>query len=119
MTEVAYCVLEEGIERVLTIPVQQRALPVVSLGRATKLITGDFRDPLLDKVFRQGFPTPPVEQVPWLIVADAETSDAELARYLLPTLVSLIPKQAQRVSIRSILAATLLDWEAVSLDLRR
>jgi len=38
---------------------------------------------------------------------------------VLAPLVSLIPRQAQRVSIRSILAATLLDWEAVSLDLRR
>jgi len=117
--EVAYCLLEEGIERVLTISVQQKALPVVSLGRTTKLVAGGFRDPLLDEVFRRGFPTPPVEQVPWLIVADADTSDAELARYLLPTLVSLIPRQAARASIRGILAATLLDWEAISLDLRR
>lgn len=117
--EVAYCFLEEAVNRVLTAVGSEMIGPVVSLGPTTKLVAGSFSDSSVQEAFTAGFPTPPVEQVPWLIVADADTSDAEFARYLLPTLVSLIAKQPQRVSVTSIIGATLLDWEVVSLDTRR
>ena len=117
--EVVYCFLEEAVSRILDVFGQETSTPIVSLGRTTKLVAGSFHDPSLTDAFRPGFGTPPLEQVPWLIVADTDTSDGEFARYLLPTLVACIVKQAQRISITTLLSETLLDWEVTSLDTRR
>lgn len=117
--EVVYCLLEEAVDRIVKVFDHETSTPIISLGRTTRLVAGSFNDQSLTEVFRLGFATPPLEQVPWLIVADADTSDAEFARYLLPTLVSLIPKQPQRVSITNLLTHVLLDWEVISLDTRR
>jgi len=116
--QVAYCFLEEAIPRVLRFFEPEPRIPLVSLGPATRLHSGDFRDPALNPVFRPGFATPPVEQVPWIIVADDRTTDGELAVYLLPTLVSLIVKQTERVSITELLSQTLLDWQCISPETR-
>jgi hypothetical protein len=116
--QVAYCFLEEGIPRVLKFFEPEPRMPVVSLGQTTRSVSGDFHDAALNQVFRPGFTTPSVERVPWIIVADAQTTDGEFALYLLPTVVSLIVKQTERVSVTDLLAQTFLDWQCVSLETR-
>jgi len=116
--EVAYCFLEEAIQRVIGFFEREAGMPVISLGQTTRLVAGEFRDVELSKVFRAGFATPPVQQVPWLVVADAQTTDGEFALYLLPTLVTLIVKQTERASISDLLSQTFLDWQCVSLETR-
>jgi hypothetical protein len=116
--QVAYCFLEEAIPRILRFFKPEHRIPLVSLGQTTRLHCGDFHDAGLDQVFRLGFTIPSVEQVPWMIVADAETTDGEFALYLLPTVVSLIVKQTQRVSITDLLSFTFLDWECISPETR-
>ena len=116
--QVAYCYLEEAIERVRRFFNEDPRIPVLSLGSDTLLVAGSFEDPKLNEVFRRGFKTPPVHQVPWLVVADAHTTDGELALYLLPTVVSLIVRQAERASISELLSQTFLDWQCISLETR-
>lgn len=116
--QVAYCFLEEAIEKVRRFFEDDPRIPAVSLGDTTCSVTGKFQDPNLDEVFRRGFRAPPVQQVPWLIVADAETTDGEFALYLLPTLVTLVVKQAERASVNELLGQTFLDWQCISLETR-
>jgi hypothetical protein len=117
--QVAYCFLEEAIPRVLSFFEDDPLIPVVSLGGTTRSVSGKFQDANLDKIFRRGIKAPPVQQVPWLIVADAETTDGEFSLYLLPTVVTLIVKQAERASVTDLLSQTFLDWQCISLELRR
>jgi hypothetical protein len=117
--QVAYCFFEGAIPRVLEFLGSERRIPVVSLGPTTRSRGGDFDDVALNQAFRAGFTTPPVEQVPWLVVADAQTADGDLALYLLPSVVSLIVRQTERCSINDILSYTFLDWQCVSLETRR
>jgi hypothetical protein len=116
--QVAYCFLEEAIPRILRFFEAEPRVPVVSLGQTARSVVGDFHDAPLNQVFRPGFTIPRVEQVPWIIVADAETTDGEFALYLLPTVVSLIVKQSERVSVTDLLSQTFLDWQCISLDTR-
>jgi len=116
--QVAYCFLEEAIPRVLRFFEPEHRIPLVSLGPTTRMHSGDFHDSALNQVFRPGFVTPPVEQVPWIIVADDQTTDGEFALYLLPTLVSLIVKQTERASVVDLLSLTFLDWQCISPETR-
>ena len=116
--QVTYCFLEEAIPRILEFFGRDSRIPVVALGQTTRSVAGDFHDPELNQAFRAGFTTPPIQQVPWLIVADAQTSDGEFALYLLPTVVRLIVKQTERVSITDLLSETFLDWLCVSPETR-
>lgn len=117
--QVAYCFLEEAVPRVLKFFEPEDRIPLVSLGQTTRMHSGDFHDSALNHVFRQGFATPPVEQVPWIIVADEQTTEGEFAVHLLPTLVSLIVKQTEKVSIADLLSLTFLDWQCISPETRR
>jgi hypothetical protein len=116
--QVAYCFLEEAVPRILKFFEPEPRMPVVSLGHTTRSVSGDLHDAALNQVFRAGFTTPSVEQVPWIIVADAQTTDGEFALYLLPTVVSLIVKQTERVSVIDLLAQTFLDWQCISPETR-
>ena len=116
--QVAYCFLEEAIPRVLRFFEPEHRIPLVSFGPTTRMHSGDFQDSALNQVFKPSFATPPVEQVPWIIVADDETTDGEFAVYLLPTLVSLIVKQTERVSVTDLLSLTFLDWQCISPETR-
>jgi len=116
--QIAYCFLEEAIPRIMQFFEEDR-IPLVSLGQTTKSVAGHFDDVEVDEVFRAGFATPPIQQVPWLLVADAETTDGEFCLYLLPTVVSLIVRQTERVSITDLLGQTFLDWHCISAETRR
>jgi hypothetical protein len=116
--QLAYCFLQEAIPRIRGSFGSETRIPVVSLGQITQSVAGNFRDPELDEVFRAGFTTPPIEQVPWLIVADAQSTDGDLALYLLPTVVSLIVRQCERASIMDVLGQTFLDWHCISPETR-
>ena len=116
--QVTYCFLQEAIPRILGFFGSEHRIPVVSLGQTTQSVAGDFYDVELNQAFRAGFVTPPVQQVPWLFVADAQTTDGELALYLLPTVVTLIVKQTERTSIIDLLGQTFLDWQCISLETR-
>ena len=117
--QVAYCFLQEAIPRILEFFGSERRIPVVSLGQTTRSVAGDFHDVALNQAFRTGFTTPPIEQVPWLVVADSQTTDGELALYLLPTVVTLIVRQTERASINDLLSQTFLDWQCISPETRR
>ena len=117
--QVAYCFLQEAIPRVLELFGSEQRIPVVSLGQTTRSDAGDFHDEALNQAFRAGFTTPPIEQVPWLVVADSQTTDGELALYLLPTVVTLMVRQTERASIDDLLTQTFLDWQCVSPETRR
>ena len=116
--QVAYCFLQEAIPRVLEFFGSEQRIPVVSLGQTTRSGAGDFHDEVLNQAFRAGFMTPPIEQVPWLVVVDSQTTDGELALYLLPTVVTLIVRQTERASINDLLSQTFLDWQCISLETR-
>lgn len=113
--QVVYCFLEEAVPRILKFFGSESRIPVVSLGQTTRSVAGDFHDAELNRAFRAGFTTPPIQQVPWLVVADAQTTAGELALYLLPTVVTLIVRQTQRASITDLLSQTFLDWHCISL----
>lgn len=116
--QAAYCFLEEAIPRILRFFEPEPRIPVVSLGQTARSVSADFHDEALNQVFRPGFTIPSVEQVPWIIVADAQTTDGEFALYLLPTVVSLIVRQTERLSVTDLLAQTFLDWQCISPETR-
>ena len=116
--QLAYCFLHEAIPRILGFFESEHRIPVVSLGQTTQAVAGEFQDVELNQAFRIGFTTPPVDQVPWLVVADAQTTDGDLALYLLPSLVALIVRQTERVTVSDLLSHTFLDWQCISLETR-
>jgi hypothetical protein len=116
--QLAYCFLHEAIPRIQGFFASEHRIPVVSLGQTTRSFGGDFSDAALNQTFRAGFTTPPVGQVPWLVVADAQTTDGDLALYLLPSVVTLIVRQTARASTNDLLNHTFLDWQCISLETR-
>lgn len=118
--EVAYCCLSSDAKTVSkTLQSAGVALPVVSLGTTAELTSGRIHDRRLDTLLTTGVSLPPLEDVPGFLLANTHTPVSELARLVFPTLVSLLRKQASKVSIRQILEETFNDWACMGTDLRR
>ena len=118
--EVAYVCLREDAKAVADS--LQRigiTLPVVSLGDRAELFSGKIQDQDVNNAFLAGISLPGLENVPRFLLANTQTSKAELARLLFPTLVSLLRRQVGRISPRHILEETFNDWACMGTDLRR
>ncbi len=118
--EVAYCCLSEDAN---TISKALReigvTIPVVSLGGKAELASGHMKDPALAKLFLAGISLPALEEVPRFLLANTQTAKPDLARLIFPTLVSLLRKQVDRISLHQVMEETFNEWACMGTDLRR
>ena len=118
--ESAYCCLEEDASKVVEALSRCAAtLPVVALGAKAQLVSNRFQDPDLTTEFTEGVPLPPLEEVPRFLVANTHTPKAAIARDILATLISFLPKQNRKISLGQVLSETFPDWTCMGTDLRR
>jgi len=118
--EAIYCCLSEDSKTISAALKELRlGIPIVSLGAKAELAFGQIKETTLSKVFMAGVALPPLEDVPRFLLANTHTSKAELARLIFPTLVSLLRKQVDRISVRQILEETFNEWACMGTDLRR
>jgi len=118
--EAAYCCLEEEAKKVVeALSRCAPTVPVVALGAKALLVANRFGDPDLTTTFTEGVPLPPLEEVPRFLVASTHTPKATIARDILATLVSFLPKQSRKISLVQVLSETFPDWACMGTDLRR
>lgn len=118
--ESAYCCLEDDAEKVIEALAHcAPALPVISLGAKALLVANRFTDTDITSRLTEGIALPPLEEVPRFLIANTHTPKAPLARDILATLISFLPRQSRKISVLQVLSETFPDWTCMGTDLRR